>query len=311
MGTKRSIVDVESQEGGDTPADNPGFANKRSKHFGTGKHKAKEGSSEFAKKRVRNIQRLLQRNQDLPANVRNDLERELAAHVADIGDKTFQRKRSAMISKYHMVRFFERKKASRLAKQLRRQIDNAPDGEDVEKLKQQLHIAEVDEAYTLYHPHAESYISLYGNIKSEAEGEEIASKKPVAKMALEGSRPPMWSVVETTMEEGQEALKRLRERRSAEDTAKGGDDKLKRQAPRSSASKPKEDTKKQRQLPQKHDEGRKHHGNKEGQAGGKTGKTGETGEMPGLNRRERRRLMREKAIKDDSDDGDGGFFEEG
>ncbi|KYK57794.1 nuclear protein involved in pre-rRNA processing [Drechmeria coniospora] len=336
MGTKRSIVDVESQEGGDTPADNPGFANKRRKHFGTGKHKAKEGSSEFAKKRVRNIQRLLQRNQDLPANVRNDLERELAAHVADIGDKTFQRKRSAMISKYHMVRFFgisrpttdrlrsltrtccritdrraERKKASRLAKQLRRQIDNAPDGEDVEKLKQQLHIAEVDEAYTLYHPHAESYISLYGNIKSEAEGEEIASKKPVAKMALEGSRPPMWSVVETTMEEGQEALKRLRERRSAEDTAKGGDDKLKRQAPRSSASKPKEDTKKQRQLPQKHDEGRKHHGNKEGQAGGKTGKTGETGEMPGLNRRERRRLMREKAIKDDSDDGDGGFFEEG
>lgn len=72
------------------------------------RHRPSEGSSQWAKKRVRNIERLLNRNQDLPANVRNDLERELAAHKTSVGDRAFQKKRSAMISKYHMVRFFGR-----------------------------------------------------------------------------------------------------------------------------------------------------------------------------------------------------------
>lgn len=74
--------------------------------FSGGKKKAKQGSTEWAKKRIRNIERLFQRSTDLPANVRNDLERELAAHKATISDKSFQKRRSAMISKYHMVRFF-------------------------------------------------------------------------------------------------------------------------------------------------------------------------------------------------------------
>lgn len=65
-----------------------------------------EGSSEWSRKRARNIDRLLKKNQDLPANVRNDLERELAALKTTASDKVFQKKRSAMISRYHMVRFF-------------------------------------------------------------------------------------------------------------------------------------------------------------------------------------------------------------
>lgn len=67
---------------------------------------AKEGRQGFAKKRIRNIERLLERNKDLPANVQNDLQRELATLKATVSDKSFHRKRSAMISKYHMVRFF-------------------------------------------------------------------------------------------------------------------------------------------------------------------------------------------------------------
>ena len=105
MGAKRSFAEVEPQDAAHA-AGAPSFDPKRRKQFGSNKHKAKEGSSEFAKKRVRNIERLLQRKSDLPANVRNDLERELASHKVDIADKSFQRKRSAMISKYHMVRFF-------------------------------------------------------------------------------------------------------------------------------------------------------------------------------------------------------------
>ncbi len=74
--------------------------------FSTSRHKAKQGSAEWAKKRTRSIQRMISRNSDIPANKRNDMERELAAHKNTIADKSFQRRRSAMISKYHMVRFF-------------------------------------------------------------------------------------------------------------------------------------------------------------------------------------------------------------
>ena len=61
---------------------------------------------EYSRKRARNIERLLKRKQDLPADVQNDLQRELAALKSTVSDKAFQKKRSAMISKYHMVRFF-------------------------------------------------------------------------------------------------------------------------------------------------------------------------------------------------------------
>lgn len=79
---------------------------RRRKPARTGKGKAKHGSTEWARKRTRNIERLMRRSTDMPANVRNEMERELAAHRQTIGDKAFQKKRSAMISRYHKVRFF-------------------------------------------------------------------------------------------------------------------------------------------------------------------------------------------------------------
>lgn len=84
-----------------------GFNPKRRKQFtGGSKPKAKQGSLEFSRKRIRNIERLLRRNQELPADVQNELERELASLQATVSDRAYEKKRSAMISKYHMVRFF-------------------------------------------------------------------------------------------------------------------------------------------------------------------------------------------------------------
>ena len=101
MGEKRPFSDVDDGAG-------PRFNGnqKRTRPNRTTKSKGKEDSMSWVRTRARNIERLLQKNQDLPANVQNDLERELAAHKVSIADKAFQRKRSAMISKYHMVRFF-------------------------------------------------------------------------------------------------------------------------------------------------------------------------------------------------------------
>ncbi|KAM3464642.1 hypothetical protein MY5147_006721 [Beauveria neobassiana] len=287
---------------------NRGQGGNSSQKYATGKHKAKLGSAEWAKKRTRSIQRMMSRNGDIPANLRNDMERELAAHKSTINEKTFQRRRSAMISKYHMVRFFERKKATRLVKQLKRQLEATTDDHERSKLQADLHIAEVDEAYTMHHPHAETYISLYGTIKKDDDEDatEEEKKTAAAKAALAAERPPMWKVVESTMEEGPDALRQLRERRSAT-----GDDEASAPQPRSRDSRPAPRKERMANVIAKQNQSKnasKPTGDRkaapasagEQQSGGKTG---------GLNRRERRRIMRETMASTDKEDDEGGFFE--
>ncbi|OAA58563.1 rRNA-processing protein efg1 [Niveomyces insectorum RCEF 264] len=207
-------------------------------------------SSNWAKKRIRTIQRRLQRNPEtLPANVQQDLERELSALRQQLAERMSKKQRAHMISKYHMVRFFERKKATRLEKQLRRQLVGTEDPAARARIEADLHIAEVDRLYAHYHPLLEPYISLYplsdkqksssgrssktndeedekdraGNgseSESESESEDqekgdkgvrAAARQSSAAQALRASRPPMWTVVEATMRAGGlEALERLR-----------------------------------------------------------------------------------------------------
>lgn len=69
-------------------------------------HKAQEGTNSFHKKRARDIERQLQRAVDMPADVRKNLEREMASHKAQLETFSNKKKRKEMISKYHMIRFF-------------------------------------------------------------------------------------------------------------------------------------------------------------------------------------------------------------
>ncbi|CCE30933.1 uncharacterized protein CPUR_04784 [Claviceps purpurea 20.1] len=321
MSLKRSFADVESQDHNGTPssATHHGKSSypKRQKQYGTGIQKAKEDRASFAKKRIRTIARLLQRNTDLPAHVQNDLQRELATLKTTVADKSIHKRRSAMISKYHMVRFFERKKASRLVKQLKRKIEQSPDSDDVENLKRQLHIAEVDEAYTIYHPHLEPYRSLYGNVKVDSKGrqdgedseeaeEEAKNDAPIAKKALDTERPSMWSVVEKTMKQGLEALQQLRERRPDDLSVSATKPPRATKNPAHS----KRDTSKQDLAGRDAAVKSNHDAKKEAKTTIPSGRT-QTGEKTPLNRRERRRLMREAEAEKDSDDEaeGGGFFE--
>jgi hypothetical protein len=57
-----------------------------------------------------------------------------------------------VLAKYHMVRFFERKKADRLAKQIETQISLSKDPEEIEKLNQDLHVAQIDSLYAKFFP---------------------------------------------------------------------------------------------------------------------------------------------------------------
>ncbi|KAI2637365.1 hypothetical protein GGS21DRAFT_474414 [Xylaria nigripes] len=185
------------------------------------KHKRKKGPSQekpssvnWLKKRARTIERRLNREEGLPANVQHDLEKELDHHKQKLEHLADSRLRSNMIKKYHMVRFFERKKAVRLAKQIQTQLDAATDEEERKNLQAKLHIAEVDALYAKYHPHRERYISLYpipSNVQGDTKKEDASS----AARSLLAERPPLWSVIEKVAEKGTPALVQIQERKSA------------------------------------------------------------------------------------------------
>lgn len=89
-------------------------------------------------------------------------------------------------------------------KKLRKRLLETESSDEVEELKKQIHIAEVDLNYTQYYPLTETYIGLYP--QKNVGGDDSGPKQG------ERSKPPMWVEVEKCMEEG--TLNRLRSRSS-------------------------------------------------------------------------------------------------
>lgn len=90
--------------------------------------------------------------------------------------------------------YIERQKATRLLKKLRKRLIEAESTEEVETLKTQMHVAEVDLNYTQYYPLSEPYVSLYppkGKGTTEKEDDETEESQP---------KPKMWAEVEKCME---------------------------------------------------------------------------------------------------------------
>jgi hypothetical protein len=184
------------------------------------------------KRRARNIERRFAKGDDLPADVQQKFERELAQCKAQIDEILHKKKRHDMISKYHKVRFFgthssrplaslwvliadapcaERKKAERLRKKLKKRAEECTDPEEKARIETDLHIADVDYHYTRYFPFLERYESLYTAPENPKDDE--AEDQPAAIRALHSERSPMWKVVEEAMRNGQAALEELQERR--------------------------------------------------------------------------------------------------
>ncbi|KAK1523220.1 hypothetical protein CPAR01_14073 [Colletotrichum paranaense] len=251
MGTKRAYSEVAAE--GTIPDDTHEQQQQsgsedgehENKRFKTTKKKsrAKEGTTNWNKTRSRDIRRLLQSGKQLPATKRNELEQELEALQERVEEHNFKKRRGDMIQKYHMVRFFERKKAERLLKQLRKKLQQSEDPEEKKRLEAEAHVAEVDVAYARFFPLMERYESLYPNKdknakeqgdedkveeeqqqqKEQAEADADAdadakpSKQPKALQFLHAERPKMWATIEKVLPEGEVALYRLRDRRSPAD----------------------------------------------------------------------------------------------
>lgn len=154
------------------------------------------------KKKIRDTTRVLDHSDKLPAGVRIEKERALVGYQHDLEQAALKKRKQHMIKKYHMVRFFERKKATRILKRLQKRLSSTVVGTDeYGNLQSDIHSAEVDLNYALYHPLDEKYHSLYPPEKRRPnkEEEEVDHKKPQEERA---SRPTIWNVVEKCMEEG-------------------------------------------------------------------------------------------------------------
>ncbi|QFZ26693.1 putative rRNA-processing protein [Clavispora lusitaniae] len=121
------------------------------------------GSTVKVKKKIKSIRNYL-RKDTLPADVRIEKERALKALLVDLKNSQFNLKTKERAKKYHMVRFFERKKAVRKLKQATKALDEATkEGvkKDIKKARKVLKHAQIDVAYVYLFPKSEKYISLY------------------------------------------------------------------------------------------------------------------------------------------------------
>ncbi|EMG46564.1 hypothetical protein G210_3196 [Candida maltosa Xu316] len=122
------------------------------------------------KKKIRDIERLLKKNSKLPADKRVEYDRALKGLKVELQNSQVQNKAKVLAKKYHMVRFFERKKAVRKLKNLRKEfeeISKAGVRKDIKKARKQLKHGELDLAYVVMFPKTEKYISLYPSPNDE------------------------------------------------------------------------------------------------------------------------------------------------
>ncbi|ORY70126.1 uncharacterized protein BCR38DRAFT_421064 [Pseudomassariella vexata] len=193
---------------------------KRAKNKNGKKTKAKPNNINWVKKRARTIERKFRTGQNLPANIKNDMERELEHHKQKIEEAEDSKKTKKMIKKYHMVRFYERKKADRLAKQIEKQIAESQDPEEIKKLEEDLHIAQIDSLYAKFFPLRQRYVSLYpvATLGLEVNGGEKPETASSAAKALKAERPSMWPTIEKLAKKGIPALLEFRDRKLASDS---------------------------------------------------------------------------------------------
>ncbi|KAJ5774271.1 rRNA-processing protein EFG1 [Penicillium paradoxum] len=153
------------------------------------------------KKRIRDVKRLLNK-MDLSADARILQERALAGYEQDLADETARRERSQLITRYHFVRFLDRKTATKELNRLtRREKEKDLDPKEKDRLTAKIHTCRVNLNYTIYYPLTEKYISIYpkSNGKADAPGSESESQKQETKPTA--AKPPMWAIVAKCMEE--------------------------------------------------------------------------------------------------------------
>jgi hypothetical protein len=171
----------------------------------TGNSRPKKHAVHRPRNAIRDLERMLANATGMPATVRAAHERRLEALKYDLVLTVAEKEKTRMIEKYHMVRFFDRKKAERALKKAQRALKACEDPEERHELKESVYTAQIDLNYTMYYPLVRNYCSLHPSKKGE-DGKMHGDEEAIT-TGVRGD-PEMWKAVETATKEGRlEALK--------------------------------------------------------------------------------------------------------
>lgn len=200
MATKRPAPSVHPSRQEQVP-DEPRRKRQKPNHIG-GRSFKKAHTVNDLKSQIRSLTRLLEHNDDLPANVRIEKERALQTARHDLAEEQRARARSDMIGRYHKIRFFDRQKATKRLKRAKRELSECvtgPTGERVE-LEQRVADLEVDVAYAVYHPLHQPYRALFPT-KRKKEDDASGDDAEVKDAERQGDSE-MWQKVKLCMADG-------------------------------------------------------------------------------------------------------------
>jgi len=177
-------------------------------------HDSDKGASAHAlKNRIRDLKRLLAHvdlvgDHKMSASMRIDRERELEACEHELAEKMASSREAAhrqkMISRYHHVRFFDRKKAMRILKRLKKEYAAEGDGEKKHMLEKKVHDAEVDVNYAIYYPLMKPYTAMYPKSRVGQSDDQEPEAQAKSNSEVDGPKgdKDMWRAVEKATEEG-------------------------------------------------------------------------------------------------------------
>eukprot|EP00729_Bicosta_minor_P003730 gene3730-1502_t len=128
---------------------------------GAGAGKAPAGGKKRSNNtKIRDLQRLLRKNDKLPATIRLEKERLLASLLLTKGDNVKAEKEKALATKYHKVKFFERVKVDRKLQQTKKKLKAATDKKEKKSLAAAVAQCEDDLRYIKEFPKDKKYISI-------------------------------------------------------------------------------------------------------------------------------------------------------
>lgn len=145
---------------------------------------AKAPSVTQVKNKIRSVQRMLNKL-DLPAEAKAKQEAVLAKLNEDMRKAKRTRLESHRSTKYHKVKFFERRKCERRIGQAEKKLAASTDAAERTELEQQLEAHRLDLQYIRYFPPEHKYISLY---PKEGGGSEFLDKRKLKMRELVAKR---------------------------------------------------------------------------------------------------------------------------
>ncbi|CUS06969.1 unnamed protein product [Tuber aestivum] len=145
-------------------------------------------STTHLKKKVRDLQRLLNNpSSSLPADVRLENERALSAFQSELSAVRSAAKVRSIAKRYHMVRFFERQKATRKLRKAERELEKVGCGVGKAEVEKKVYEARLDLNYIMHYPPGEKYISLFkdaGVMRERREGIRREIERQMARGGL-------------------------------------------------------------------------------------------------------------------------------